>query len=73
MRMIQRLARGGASKRMAELWQQRVEKVIEIGGDFIYLAPDGPLDEANYDDPHKRVPRNPEVTKDLDEGHWTPL
>lgn len=71
MQMIQRLARGGAAKRAKELLRQRAEKIIEMGGDFIYQAPDGPLDDATYDDPHKPKPRRSVVDDDL-EG-WEPL
>lgn len=71
MRMIQRLARGGASNRLKELWDKRVEKIVELGGDFIYQTADGPVDDATYDDPHKPKPRRPMVDDDL-EG-WEPI
>lgn len=74
MQMIQRLARGGASeaqKQVTKLLRQRAEKIVELGGDFIYMAPTGPLDDAQYDDPHKPKPRRPLVDDDL-EG-WEPL
>jgi hypothetical protein len=54
----------GVVKRLEKLWH-------DAGGAFTYEAPSGPLDDAQYDDPHKPKPRRPIVDDDL-EG-WFPL
>ena len=71
MRMIRRSGLTGTRKYIEELWQKRVEQFLQTGGDFVYRAPTGPIDDAQYDDPHKPKPRRPVVDDDL-EG-WTPL
>ena len=69
MRMIRQSARGGdlirqlRKKLEAEFWDK--------GGMFTYLAPSGPVDDADYNDPHLPKERRPIVDDDL-EG-WFPL
>lgn len=64
VRTIRQSARIGVLKRLEQFFHQ-------AGGVFTYEAPVGPIDAANYDDPHKPRPRRPVVDDDL-EG-WEPL
>lgn len=52
-------------KRIQALFQQRVKQFIDIGGGFVHMEPDDPIDGATYDDPTLPKPRRPIVDDDL--------
>lgn len=67
MKQMRPLAAGGNT--LQRLLQKWVEEFELAGGLFAYLAPTAPVDDATYDDPHKRVLRD--VDADLD--GWEPI